>query len=377
MAITVNESMMDRVERALRQHMYKMEETVVASDSHRIYKVMGSTGNVYTVSFQPEQLSCDCHDFAFNNKGAKGSRGRPCKHIYFVHLRILKAKKNNPIVYTCSPSQAQLARLFEEAPVNPVDKYQASPAAQEAYRNAVASAGQLINDSDEVSRDFFAFKVTRRPFEGQDCPICLETMENASNDPMRPLIWCEKQCGQSCHRDCAIRWASQHGETQLDKAPCVWCRYINDDIYQQQSAHIASTLPSTDEPIPNMTNPLRNRGSPTQLSRSGAFLNLAQYQPDLSANSHVARLIQLSDTQPDDVMDLCTDEYEEAAESDEKDGLVGSMDVNLKLDKFGEIPYDTLVAAVANVNGNGWDDDEEGPQDSKRSNAKRKQDRFG
>jgi len=46
-----------------------------------LYKVLGSTGTIYTISFSPS-MNCTCIDFKKNK--------RYCKHIYFIFLNVYK-----------------------------------------------------------------------------------------------------------------------------------------------------------------------------------------------------------------------------------------------------------------------------------------------
>ena len=53
-------------------------------DPIREFLVMGTTGNVYTVTIENEP-SCTCPDFQL--------RQRRCKHIFFILMRVMKDKK--------------------------------------------------------------------------------------------------------------------------------------------------------------------------------------------------------------------------------------------------------------------------------------------
>lgn len=53
------------------------------------FKVLGSTGNVYTITID-NVPSCDCPDFL---------KGNHCKHLIFVFLKILGVKESSHFYY--------------------------------------------------------------------------------------------------------------------------------------------------------------------------------------------------------------------------------------------------------------------------------------
>ncbi len=53
------------------------------------FKVLGSTGNVYTVRIA-QLPTCDCPD---------GTKGNHCKHILFVFTRVLGVNDNSGLYY--------------------------------------------------------------------------------------------------------------------------------------------------------------------------------------------------------------------------------------------------------------------------------------
>ena len=81
--------MSTRIERCFTDNLYLVESIPQNSkeEKKRIYLIMGSTGNVYSVVIT-NKPTCTCPDFR--------QRKKRCKHIYFVLIRIMKVE--NPII---------------------------------------------------------------------------------------------------------------------------------------------------------------------------------------------------------------------------------------------------------------------------------------
>lgn len=149
---------------------------------HEVFKIAGSTGNVYTVHIDKEP-SCDCPH------AQKGSPKNQCKHIVFILDRVYRVKYE--LLYQLAFLEDEIQSIFFNAPI-PVGS---KAAAAEADKK-------------------------RKPIEG-DCPICFEKMEPKSRDD--PLVWCEAACGQNIHRNCFDTWAATKRATNTE-VTCPYCR---------------------------------------------------------------------------------------------------------------------------------------------------------
>ena len=98
----------DRLSRALSQRLFLID-TVGAKpqeDQHtRKFIVLGSTGNVYTVTIGPEPC-CTCPD---------GEKGNVCKHILFVFIRVLKIPRTSALIAQRALLKSELAAIFSHA----------------------------------------------------------------------------------------------------------------------------------------------------------------------------------------------------------------------------------------------------------------------
>lgn len=81
----------ERLERVKSQRFYMIGRERTGNELKETFKVLGSTGNVYTIVIQ-HVPTCDCPDFA---------KGNHCKHLLFVMLKVLNvpATSGNSEIY--------------------------------------------------------------------------------------------------------------------------------------------------------------------------------------------------------------------------------------------------------------------------------------
>jgi hypothetical protein len=177
-----------------------------ADDLERKYEVMGTTGNVYTVSIL-NTPTCTCPDYV--------SRNKRCKHIYFVLTRIMKVKSSQEDIEEYS--DGDLEDMFENIP--------------QITENLRIDANRLAkfrilkkNGNNEVEK--------RELDDESMCPICLTELCDCDEE----LIYCRYSCGYSLHKQCFDMYNSkQHGQFK-----CIFCqkpwelgiegRYLNIDL---------------------------------------------------------------------------------------------------------------------------------------------------
>jgi len=167
------------------------------------FKVLGSTGNVYTVTIDrlPE---CTCPD---------ALKGNHCKHILFVFLKVLHVGEASGLWYQKALITSELEEIFAGAPLAPNAPVHLG--AREAY--ARATGKNLTQEGSSKKR--------RVMEKGDDCPICYETMHGLGEGKLR---FCD-ECGNALHGECFEQWSkSKRGESLT----CVWCRAA---VVQQQS----------------------------------------------------------------------------------------------------------------------------------------------
>lgn len=198
---------MDRIKRCFTDNIYLMEslpsnEVNDEEDLTKQFIVMGSTGNLYTVtiSYEPH---CTCPDHRINKKR--------CKHIYFILMRVMKAPNERQSYY----DDEELKEMFDNIPMitrNLIPK----AAIRKSYKRIKTQAGGDDDDEDEKEEeedDKDEVKmVEQKPYKGDACPICLDDLEGKSLD------YCKYSCGKSIHKVCFKMWCKKNNNT------CVYCR---------------------------------------------------------------------------------------------------------------------------------------------------------
>ncbi|KAK5050815.1 hypothetical protein LTR84_003374 [Exophiala bonariae] len=140
--------------------------------------IVGSTGNIYTVSIDQEP-SCTCPD---------SMNGNECKHKVYALHNVLKAPE--VLVYQLALLRPELEQIFANAPPIPTD---------------------IVEGEDDDTKNG-----NRKPMDGE-CPICYMDLDPDHNK----LVWCKAQCGHNLHKSCFDQWAaSQRGK----EVRCVYCR---------------------------------------------------------------------------------------------------------------------------------------------------------
>ncbi|KAH9070539.1 hypothetical protein Ae201684P_002896 [Aphanomyces euteiches] len=193
---TPNQQTRDRIERAKHQRMFMIEKQVL-SPLHQTFAVLGSTGNIYTVSIE-HVPTCTCPDFL---------RGNLCKHILFVYLKCLRVNASSPLVFQKALLTSELRVIFESA--SRVDPRVVANHQVIAHYKAAMNGESL--EQEEV-------RVEQKSLEGTDCPICFEDLADG-----RPVVWCKAQCGNNIHNECFDQWKKSKLQSG-GQLTCVYCR---------------------------------------------------------------------------------------------------------------------------------------------------------
>lgn len=172
------QTFLQKLERVQTQRMIVIGRTRSGQgkDLHEDIDVVGTTGNIYTVTIG-RLPSCTCPDHA---------KGNECKHkVYALHT-ILRA-----------PFELQYQRAFLTSEVEEI----------------MAGAPPIPNATSDSEEDNDG---KRKPIEGE-CPICYMDFDPDNNE----IVWCKAACGNNMHKDCFDQWAaSQRGK----EVRCVYCR---------------------------------------------------------------------------------------------------------------------------------------------------------
>ncbi|EIW69441.1 hypothetical protein TREMEDRAFT_62308 [Tremella mesenterica DSM 1558] len=181
-------------------------------DHSEAFKVLGSTGNVYTVIIGFLQ-QCDCPD------SAKGNT--PCKHVLFVFLKVLKVPENSYHWYQRGLVASELEVIFSAAPPTPNGSVMVPAAVRNKYLEATGDHSRMEEGSSKVDKIIETAPVVRKiQSVGEDCPVCYEEMTE-EDDKSGKLVYDEATAG--CGKECFKMWAAT-AKAKGDIVTCVWCR---------------------------------------------------------------------------------------------------------------------------------------------------------
>ncbi|WVQ98791.1 hypothetical protein IAU59_005922 [Kwoniella sp. CBS 9459] len=184
------------------------------------FKILGSTGNVYTTRICSKP-KCDCPDYLFNGRTI-------CKHTIFVLIRVLKVPDESYLWYQPTLTASEIEQIFANAPPTPSEAIHAG--AHKAYMKATGATVEEEEVAEEVKAQAEAAGINLKRLEviGDDCPICYEEMteEDVKEDRM---VYDDTPtgCGKDLHKECFDMWAKTAGSVLVNKGQavtCVWCR---------------------------------------------------------------------------------------------------------------------------------------------------------
>ena len=202
---TCPQSLRERLQRARTQRLYLVKQSDIpetvedpssggAGSSKVEFTVLGSTGNVYTVTLA-HVPSCNCPDHQ--------KRQDLCKHILFTTLKVIGLDISDPLSYQKAYLSSELEVLFEKLRTRRVG---GAVLANAKVRAAVTGTSIPEDDDDKNGNNN-----KRRSLEDgdADCPICFDALTGL---PDHQLTYCRGTCGANFHADCIRRWlaASSH-----------------------------------------------------------------------------------------------------------------------------------------------------------------------
>ena len=173
-----------------------------------VLSVSGSTGNIYTIVIDKNEISCNCPDF----RGYAREDGVYCKHCCFVIYRVLSShllprhvEPRNIDVDTCKNwqkllAQKQLDQLQHVALPSLCKKYEIS---HKKENNIHLKDFGVVSPQDCKKIDKL----------NDPCGICYEDLKDA-----KCLVECG-ECLNLLHKECADIWL-RNGTVET----CVYCR---------------------------------------------------------------------------------------------------------------------------------------------------------
>jgi hypothetical protein len=157
--------MTTRKSRGVTQKLFLIENVPSTNTKERKFVIMGSTGNVYTVSIT-NTPSCNCPDYV--------TRGNRCKHIYFVLLRIMKVFNPDIATYT----DTDLVIMFASIP---------------QVNDSIVADNKTITKYKKMETN----NQIQQKGTDDNCLVCLDELENGED-----LTYCNFSCGKPIHKLC-------------------------------------------------------------------------------------------------------------------------------------------------------------------------------
>eukprot|EP01083_Nonionella_stella_P025481 70152_1 len=190
----------ERIARAKSQRLFMINATVI-DEYEREYAVLGSTGNVYTITIGTLH-NCTCPDFA---------KGNLCKHVLFVVLKVLRVASHSEYLYQKALLTTELDEVFSAAPQTLFGSVLANASVRTKYKK---SMGQDVDEDEEDA----AGQMARKPLDGADCPVCMEEFKGSE-----ATTYCRARCGNNVHVQCFNEWRA-NAERDGNDVECMFCR---------------------------------------------------------------------------------------------------------------------------------------------------------
>ena len=178
-----------RKNRGLTQTLFLIEVIPTEDENEKKFAVMGTTGNIYDVTIST-YLECTCPDFVH--------RGKRCKHIYFILIKVMKFDKNSKKLKF---NEEDLQKLFINIP-NITSNLIVDRSIKDKYDKFFH---KHITTSEEI--------IVKIQAIDDICPICMEDLKDGNS-----LDYCKYSCGKSIHELCFSMWCKKN------TASCVFCR---------------------------------------------------------------------------------------------------------------------------------------------------------
>ncbi|TRM65169.1 hypothetical protein BD626DRAFT_487919 [Schizophyllum amplum] len=180
-----------RLERVLEQRFYMGE-------LKEQFSVLGSTGNIYTVTIA-QNPTCNCPD---------ALKGNHCKHIIFIFIKVLQVPRHSGLWYQSGLLTSELEAIFNNAPTAPNAFVKHI---QEAYERATGKGRQPASATAPAKK---------MPEEGDDCAICYDGMHGQAESA---LVWCSV-CKNALHKGCFDQYKNSEMGRGKRSVNCVYCR---------------------------------------------------------------------------------------------------------------------------------------------------------
>lgn len=198
--------MQERIHRATTHRLYLVRRDTIADPAVAAscnFVVLGSTGNVYTVTLQ-QALQCTCPNFS--------RKQDLCKHILFVFLKVVGLPPNHNYVYQKALLTTELREIFTIMGKRRVGGASATVLANTRVRESLA----LLETGETQEQDA---GVQRRALVAgdADCPICFDPMSGGAD-----TTYCRTTCGYNFHTDCIRHWLREQRNKTCPNCRSPW-----------------------------------------------------------------------------------------------------------------------------------------------------------
>ena len=194
-----------RIARAETQRMFLVQKGSLSKGELSCeFVVLGSTGNVYTVTIQ-RLPHCTCPDHA---------RGNLCKHILFVLLKVMALNPESSLIFQAAWISSELQSMFEQMDIR-YRQVSGAVLANERVRETFQklSQGEALQEETSVA-------CRREAGVDDDCPICFDALISGGK-----TTFCRARCGANFHQLCIQHWLQQNRQNPT----CPMCRVTWDD----------------------------------------------------------------------------------------------------------------------------------------------------
>ena len=232
---------MTRYNRAMKQPVYLLDKFYESNEGtidepekntynydHLVFKICGSTKNIYTVKLKNHAITCDCPDYV----SGCAKYQVICKHCCFVLFKVLRLlddifqclKQNRKIILMeqhVNYLKHRFATLVMSDQLNShigdklVDQTMLSKYQDMKTKNKMlGSQTRVLGNEQQFYRNKFIYRGELEAVKEKydDCPICFCEFDLSTTMAVCP------QCNNILHLDCAKKWIG------MGKSTCIYCR---------------------------------------------------------------------------------------------------------------------------------------------------------
>lgn len=172
---------------------------LVAKTGPTVFAIRDDTDSTFRVTIgNPHACTCSISK----------NVGKPCIHIIFSLLKVLKVPRSHPLCFQSSLTDTELNQVLDGLAEK--DK--------KVIKRQFLKRADKVDNNDEVVE---TGKVARQVLcedEEETCPICQDEMNKD-----QALTWCRSGCGNNIHAKCMLKFC-QYKISNKQSASCPLCR---------------------------------------------------------------------------------------------------------------------------------------------------------